>query len=311
MSGPGGGSAGGGAAGGRDPGAALRARLEWLRLLGVEEIRLRRPEPAGASPSVPAGAPESIPAYAPTAAPAPASAPAVMQATLFGGMEPAAPAARGDSALPSLAQVKAPAAADPAEALRLIRDDLGDCRRCRLCEGRTNLVFGVGSPRARLMFVGEGPGADEDAKGEPFVGRAGQLLTKIIESMGMTREQVYIANVVKCRPPENRVPRPDEVAECAPFLFRQIQAIRPRVVVCLGTPAVQTVLGTKETITRLRGNFREIDGIRIMPTYHPAYLLRNPNAKKDVWEDMKKVMALLKTDEAQDDDSTPSAPPRA
>ena len=144
------------------------------------------------------------------------------------------------------------------------------------------------------MFVGEGPGADEDLKGEPFVGRAGQLLNKIIESMGMERKDVYIANVVKCRPPENRTPLPDEIATCSPFLFKQILVIRPRVVVCLGTPATQTVLGTRETITRLRGTFHEIDGIRVMPTFHPAYLLRNPAAKREVWDDMKKVMAELK-----------------
>ncbi|MBI4168410.1 MAG: uracil-DNA glycosylase, partial [Acidobacteria bacterium] len=136
---------------------------------------------------------------------------------------------------------------------------------------------------------------DEDRQGEPFVGRAGQLLTRIIESMGLARREVYIANVVKCRPPENRTPQSDEIATCSPFLFQQIKAIRPRVVVCLGTPATQTVLGTKATITHLRGVFREVDGIRIMPTFHPAYLLRNPAAKKEVWEDMKKVMAFLKT----------------
>src|SRR5262249_6836037 len=153
---------------------------------------------------------------------------------------------------------------------------LGDCLRCRLSEKRTQIVFGVGNPGARLMFVGEGPGADEDAQGEPFVGRAGQLLTRIIEAMQLARSEVYIANIVKCRPPENRTPLPDEVATCAPFLFRQIAAIRPRVVVCLGTPAAQTLLGTRETITKLRGAFRDVGGIRVMPTFHPAYLLRNP-----------------------------------
>jgi DNA polymerase len=184
-------------------------------------------------------------------------------------------------------------AADPAVALAMIRDDIGDCRRCRLCEKRTNVVFGVGDPRARLMFVGEGPGADEDAQGEPFVGRAGQLLTKIIEAMQIGRPDVYIANIVKCRPPDNRTPLPDEVATCAPFLFRQIAAIRPRVIVCLGTPAAQTLLGTRETITRMRGVFREVGGIKVMPTFHPAYLLRNPAAKREVWEDMKQVMIAL------------------
>jgi DNA polymerase len=177
--------------------------------------------------------------------------------------------------------------------LSSICGDLGDCRRCRLHEGRTNIVFGVGAPGARLMFVGEGPGVDEDRQGEPFVGRAGQLLTKIIEAIGMRRSDVYIANVVKCRPPENRTPLPDEVATCSPFLFRQIAAIRPRVIVCLGTPAAQTVLGTRDTITRMRGVFQEVGSIRVMPTFHPAYLLRNPAAKREVWEDMKQVKACL------------------
>ncbi|HET6277838.1 MAG TPA: uracil-DNA glycosylase, partial [Candidatus Polarisedimenticolia bacterium] len=186
---------------------------------------------------------------------------------------------------------------DAAGRLSLIRADLGDCRRCRLHEKRSNIVFGVGDPQARLMFIGEGPGADEDRQGEPFVGRAGQLLTKIIEAIGLRRDQVYIANVVKCRPPENRTPLPDEVITCSPFLFQQIAAIRPRVIVCLGTPAAQTVLGTRETITRLRGTFHEVDGIRIMPTFHPAYLLRNPAAKREVWADMKLVMACLKPEE--------------
>ncbi|OLD64975.1 MAG: hypothetical protein AUI47_03435 [Acidobacteria bacterium 13_1_40CM_2_68_5] len=213
--------------------------------------------------------------------------------------EPAPPGAGGRSrgagrAASPLAAIRAPEALDAASALRLIREDIGDCKRCGLCGHRTNIVFGVGDPAARVMFVGEGPGADEDLKGEPFVGRAGQLLNKIIESMGMERKDVYIANVVKCRPPENRTPLPDEIATCSPFLFKQILVIRPRVVVCLGTPATQTVLGTRETITRLRGTFHEIDGIRVMPTFHPAYLLRNPAAKREVWDDMKKVMAELK-----------------
>jgi DNA polymerase len=195
-----------------------------------------------------------------------------------------------------LASVAAPEAPDPATALRLIREEIGDCTRCGLCSKRTNIVFGVGNPNARLMFIGEGPGADEDLKGEPFVGRAGQLLTKIIESMGLNRPDVYIANVVKCRPPENRTPLPDEIATCSPFLFKQVQAIRPRVIVCLGTPAAQLVLGTRDTITRLRGSFHDLDGIRVMPTFHPAYLLRNPAAKREVWDDMKKVMAELRAD---------------
>ena len=194
-----------------------------------------------------------------------------------------------------LSGVRPPEAASPDLGLTAIREEIGDCQRCRLCETRTQVVFGVGSATAKLMFVGEGPGADEDAQGEPFVGRAGQLLTKIIESMGLKRADVYIANIVKCRPPENRTPLPDEVATCSPFLFQQILTIRPRVMVCLGTPAAQTILGTRETITRLRGSFRQLEGIAVMPTFHPAYLLRNPAAKREVWEDMKQVMALLKS----------------
>ncbi len=278
----------------RDTLGTLRARLEWLRLLGVEDLPVRpaRGRPVASEPS-PASRPEASPDDRRRA----------VQAGLFGGgedVEAPAPSAAGrrgrgaETATSPLADARAPEAPDAAAALRLIRDDLGECTRCGLCRNRTNIVFGVGDPNARLVFVGEGPGADEDLKGEPFVGRAGQLLTKIIESMGMERKDVYIANVVKCRPPENRTPLPDEIATCSPFLFQQIAAIRPRVVVCLGTPAAQTVLGTRDTITRLRGTFHDIGGIRVMPTFHPAYLLRNPAAKREVWDDMKKVMAELK-----------------
>jgi uracil-DNA glycosylase family 4 len=280
---------------------ALRARLEWLRLLGVDDLPIAdrpRSEPSSA------GGQDRTP-------PAGSTAPgeerrSVLQAGLFGGFEeiepPETPGAgrrgRGpERPVSPFMAIRPPEAPDAAAALRLIRDDIGDCTRCGLCRNRTHVVFGVGNPAARLMFVGEGPGADEDQKGEPFVGRAGQLLTKIIESMGMERQEVYIANVVKCRPPENRTPLPDEIATCSPFLFQQILAIRPKVVVCLGTPATQTVLGTRDTITRLRGTFHEIDGIRVMPTFHPAYLLRNPAAKREVWDDMKKVMAELKKTE--------------
>jgi DNA polymerase len=179
--------------------------------------------------------------------------------------------------------------------LKAIREEIGDCKRCKLCEGRTHIVFGVGDPHAKLMFVGEGPGRDEDLQGEPFVGRAGQLLTKMIEAMGLKRPDVYIANIVKCRPPDNRYPEPDEVETCMPFLLKQIDAVSPRVVVTLGNLATQTLLGTKTGITALHGNFKEWRGIQVMPTYHPAFLLRNPNMKKPCWEDLKKVISLLKT----------------
>jgi uracil-DNA glycosylase family 4 len=185
-------------------------------------------------------------------------------------------------------------AGDPADALRAIREELGDCTRCKLHGGRTTLVFGVGNPRADLMFVGEGPGADEDVQGIPFVGRAGQLLTQIIKAMGYERDDVYIANVVKCRPPGNRNPEPDEIAQCQPFLLRQIEAVSPRAIVALGKFAAQTLLQTTDPITRLRGRFYRVAATPLMPTFHPSYLLRNPSAKREVWDDMKQVMALLK-----------------
>ena len=185
------------------------------------------------------------------------------------------------------------------QSLEELRAAIGDCRRCKLCSGRTNLVFGVGNPHAALMFVGEGPGRDEDLQGEPFVGRAGQLLTDIItKGMGLKREDVYIANVVKCRPPENRNPEPDEVAACEPFLKKQIDLIRPKIIVGLGKFAVQTLLQSKMPITKLRGNWHSYHGIKLMPTFHPAYLLRNPADKKLVWEDIKKVIKEMRGENA-------------
>jgi DNA polymerase len=178
--------------------------------------------------------------------------------------------------------------------LAALREFIGDCTRCKLAPMRTNLVFGVGDSQADLMFIGEAPGADEDLRGEPFVGRAGQLLTDIIErGMGMTRAEVYICNVIKCRPPENRNPEGDEVAACEPFLFRQIDLVRPRVIVGLGTFAVQAVLKIKTPISKLRGNWHEVRGIKMMPTFHPAYLLRNPGDKRLVWSDIQQVMKEL------------------
>lgn len=220
-----------------------------------------------------------------------------------GFREVAAPAAR--AARPP--QPIAPPRADPAgagayglgdkgcgsEPLLAVRRDLGECARCKLAGGRTHLVFGVGNPAAELMFVGEGPGADEDQQGEPFVGKAGQLLTKMIEAMGLRREEVYIANVVKCRPPGNRNPEPDEIEACEPFLRAQIAAIRPRVIVALGKFAAQTLLRDPTPITRLRGGWREYEGVRLMPTFHPAYLLRSPAEKGKAWEDLKLVVREL------------------
>lgn len=181
-----------------------------------------------------------------------------------------------------------------AECLDNIRSDLGSCNRCHLAENRTHIVFGAGSPNARLVFVGEGPGADEDRQGLPFVGAAGQLLNKIIEAIKLSRDQVYICNVIKCRPPGNRNPQPDEIEACRPFLERQLAAIAPEVVCTLGTFASQTLLDTDAPISRLRGRFHAYGNIKVMPTFHPAYLLRNPDRKRDVWDDMKKIMALLR-----------------
>jgi uracil-DNA glycosylase family 4 len=181
------------------------------------------------------------------------------------------------------------------EDLQTIRDDLGDCRRCKLAPTRRNIVFGVGNPRADLMFVGEAPGADEDEQGLPFVGRAGQLLTKIIQAIDMRREDVFICNILKCRPPQNRNPEGDEIAACQPFLFRQIAAVRPRVICALGTFGAQTLLRTKEPISRLRGQFIDFHGAKFIATFHPAYLLRNPNEKRRVWEDVQKIRDYLRT----------------
>ena len=181
-----------------------------------------------------------------------------------------------------------------ARTLEELRAEIGDCRRCKLSPHRTHLVFGVGNPHARLVFVGEAPGRDEDVQGEPFVGRAGQLLTEIVtRGMRLRREEVYIANVIKCRPPENRNPEPDEVASCEPFLLRQLELIGPEVIVALGKFATQTLLRTKAPITQLRGRWFDYHGIKLMPTFHPAYLLRNPGDKRLVWEDIQKVMWAL------------------
>jgi uracil-DNA glycosylase len=181
-----------------------------------------------------------------------------------------------------------------AEALVAIREDIGDCTRCKLHTlGRTQVVFGVGRADADLMFVGEAPGADEDEQGIPFIGRAGQLLTKIIEAIDLKRDDVYIANIIKCRPPQNRNPEPDEVDSCEPFLFRQIDIVKPKVIVALGKYAAQTLLKSDTPISRLRGQVLDYRGAKLIPTFHPAYLLRNPSSKREVWEDMKLVKRLL------------------
>lgn len=181
------------------------------------------------------------------------------------------------------------------EALALVRDDLGECTRCKLHAGRTKIVFGVGNSHAKLMFVGEGPGAEEDARGEPFVGRAGKKLDEMIGAIGLSRAEVYIANIVKCRPPKNRDPEKDEIETCFPFLIRQIEAIAPKVIVALGSPAAKTLLGTRTGITRLRGHWHDFHGIPVMPTFHPAYLLRvyTKENRTKVWEDLKAARARI------------------
>ncbi len=242
---------------------AVRAHLEFYGELGIDGVS-RDPawtrRGAAASGGSAASAPDDLPA-----------------------------ALRDDAPAPT------PSDPTPAATLIAIREDLGDCIRCKLhAQGRKQIVYGVGNPSADLMFVGEAPGADEDIQGEPFVGRAGQLLTKIIEAMGYTRKDVYIANVLKCRPPGNRNPEPDEVASCQPFLFRQIEAIQPKVMVALGTFAAQALLNTKDPIGRLRGRAWPCRGRLLVPTFHPAFLLRSPERKRDTWDDMKLVMSILR-----------------
>jgi DNA polymerase len=265
---------------------ALR-HLWWLRESGVGEV----PPPAAPTrppPSQAARPPasRSVAARAPSAAAPPPQAPAASPS-------PAAPEAARPPGRPGASAAAAHTLADKgcgSEALLAVRREIGPCTRCKLHGGRTTLVFGVGNPAAELMFVGEGPGAEEDRRGEPFVGRAGELLDKMIEAMGFRREEVYIANVVKCRPPDNRDPEPDEIDACEPFLKAQIAAIRPRVIVALGRFAVQTLLRDTTPISRLRGAWRAYEGVRLMPTFHPAYLLRNPAEKRKAWEDLQLVM---------------------
>ena len=239
----------------------LQAHAAWLREQGADDLPILKPQaPASATPAKPRALP-----VMPTAAANP---------------------------LPPIAS-KAPSSGAEAARLAQIRAEIGDCKRCRLCEKRTNIVFGVGNPKAELMFIGEGPGADEDLKGEPFVGRAGQLLDKMIVAMGFARSDVYIANIVKCRPPENRPPEPDEMATCLPFLRAQIAAIAPKVIVVLGKTATQGLLNDKTPITRLRGRWLSYEGVPVMPTFHPAYLLRSPGEKTKSWEDLKAVVKHL------------------
>jgi uracil-DNA glycosylase family 4 len=272
--------------------ASLRDYVEQIREEGLEGLEGRGAVAASPTraktPAPPATASRSITAPAQVTVPLAPSPAAGVTRSADGGSAGSLldAAAAGQSYLyPGLEQT-----AD----LAGLREFIGECTRCKLAPKRTNLVFGVGNPKAELMFVGEAPGHEEDLRGEPFVGRAGQLLTDIIErGMGMTRAEVYICNVIKCRPPENRNPEPDEVAACESFLFRQIDLVRPRVIVGLGAFAVQAVLKVKTPISKLRGIWHEVRGIRLMPTFHPAYLLRNPSDKRLVWADVQEVMKVL------------------
>ena len=189
-----------------------------------------------------------------------------------------------------------PGAPSQSEVLTLdkIRKELGDCKRCKLHRTRKTIVFGEGDKKAKLMIIGEGPGYDEDVQGRPFVGKAGQLLTKILQSINLQREEVYITNIIKCRPPQNRNPEPDEIQSCSPFLMKQIGAIQPKIICALGTFSAQTLLKTDTKITALRGRFYDMAGVKVLPTYHPAYLLRNPDKKREVWEDMKQISQRMK-----------------
>jgi len=271
-----------------------RAKLEaWLRYfddIGLGAFYRDRiaAAPMSAVSSPPAPKQESTARAEVPAQPAPLARPAPVPRVPETAMAkiPALPIVQGPSLFEAVDRVEN-------DSLERIREDIGDCTRCRLHKQRNHIVFGVGNAKAELVFVGEGPGHDEDVQGIPFVGRAGQLLTQMIDAMGLRREDVYICNVIKCRPPENRTPEKDEIATCSPFLLRQLAVIAPKVIVCLGNIAAQTLLGTHQSISQYRGQWVEFRGSRLLATYHPAYLLRNPNAKGEVWKDLQKVMAVL------------------
>lgn len=262
----------------------IAAWLEYYRELGIEDFYRREPgakieiRPMTESAPVAAGVSESRLATPESRVTSPVSrtapiSPPPLSLSLFEAPEPA----RGP------------------ETLEQIRADLGDCQRCKLAGGRKKIVFGQGNPHAELVFVGEGPGADEDEQGLPFVGRAGQLLNRMIQFVGMKREEVYICNIVKCRPPGNRTPEKDEIETCSPFLFRQLEAIKPRLICCLGAPAMKTLLGIKEGITRVRGQIFDYAGTKAFVAYHPAYILRNPREEKILREDFEKIRDFLRT----------------
>jgi uracil-DNA glycosylase family 4 len=260
---------------------ALQDRVRFYRDLGLTEFYRRPVNPVlmarlAAEPDEPVSAPQSFQLSE--------SQPVSQEEQPISPRRPFPNAPAVADAIP---------AAERAAAMQLIREELGECTRCALHKGRNKLVFGDGSPVARLMFVGEGPGADEDSQGLPFVGKAGQLLNNMIAAMGLKREEVYIANVVKCRPPGNRVPEPEEGATCSPFLFRQIDVVRPEVLVALGATAATWLLGTRQPLAGLRGRVHRVRGTKLIVTYHPAYLLRDPRQKKEAWADLQIAMREL------------------
>jgi len=282
---------------------ALAERVRFYRDLGLTEFYRRPVEAAeivAPATETELGAPEPVlslskdPSHLGTwegsSLQQQAPVPSINQPNFF-GEEPAIPVRKGFAAPPQIGAVVAPA--ERAAALQLIREDIGECTRCALHKGRNKIVFADGSPAARLMFVGEGPGADEDAQGLPFVGRAGQLLNNMIAAMGLKREEVYIANVVKCRPPGNRTPEPDEANTCSPFLFRQIDVVRPQVLVALGATAATYLLGQRQPLAGLRGRVHAFRGCQLIVTYHPAFLLRDPRQKKEAWADLQIAMREL------------------
>ncbi len=292
----------------------LTAWLEFYRELGIEGFYRREPGSAGLQPgtghdrepgsgglqpgtiSASASATTTLPASTGPAKPSPStSAPS---ASTPAATAPAAGAPVTLVPPPSAQALNLFEAPPPprraSETLEEIRTDLGDCQRCKLARTRKHIVFGEGSPRAAVVFIGEGPGADEDEQGRPFVGRAGQLLNRMLQAVGLKREEVYICNIVKCRPPNNRPPEKDEVEACSPFLFRQVAAIKPRLICCLGAPAMRTVLGLKEGITRVRGQFFDYGGAKAIVAFHPAYVLRNPREEKILREDFEKIRDFLR-----------------
>jgi DNA polymerase len=281
---------------------ALAERVRYYHELGIYDFYRRDPRASQLTEAESAAAAGVAPSLSPTLS---STSQSELREEMAARKSAVVPVIAEDNIFEIISPKPEYGVADPAAALKLIREDLGDCTRCKLYNGRTKIVFGVGNPRAELMFVGEGPGADEDAQGEPFVGRAGQLLNNMIKAMGLRREDVYIANIVKCRPPGNRTPEPEECETCSPFLMRQIAAIKPKVVVALGATAAKNLLAMNSSLGDLRGHWYDFKpagghssdpswpGARLAVTYHPAYLLRDPRQKGEAWKDLQMVMKYL------------------